>query len=575
MKTKQLLFLLLISIISINLIAQNEESKPGKVKKKTSSSSYQQKKAWSVGVFGGQPIVMGDVNINPMAYGYGLNIQKNLGHTLAIRANIVNGSAFGADRKYANANMVDHNPALNGINNPAIDYSTNGLTTYMNYKMNFTESSFQLLYKFDFQDFRTTEEPKASFFIFLGGGALLFDTWTDQLDASGALHDFNSIYTAYAAGTKTQSECKQAVIEMLDGDYETALEGNPQGTAKSYETVVMNRVMLPVLNGGIGWRFRLSDRLDLALESKATYTANDILDGQRWTRTGTGLTENTDIFMFTSIGLNIRLGSSDNIYWFDNPSAEHYKVTLENRRKISLLSSDVDNDGVSDYFDKDLNTPEGVKVDVNGMPIDSDNDGIPDYKDLDPFTDKGANVDSTGVPVDTDHDGVPDHKDLDNNTPEGMLVNFQGKPIGEKGSVSGISGSKLGFLPAIFFDFDDASLKTESLAALVTIGQAMKYNPNTKLKVIGYTDNTGSQEYNKRLGMKRAENVVNFIAMQGISKDRFIIESKGEADPLTDVKSSDANKLNRRVQFMVIDGGSTNQSNEEPPSSDEFEDIDE
>jgi len=43
--------------------------------------------------------------------------------------------------------------------------------------------------------------------------------------------------------------------------------------------------------------------------------------------------------------------------------------------------------------------------------------------------------------------------------------------------------------------------------------------------------------------------------MQGINANRFVIESKGAADPLTDVKSNDANRLNRRVQFKVIEGG--------------------
>lgn len=550
---KKSIFITLLVLFSVTLFAQNESGSE-KIKKKK-NENYKPKKSWSIGAFGGNPIIFGDVNINPKALGYGINIQKAFGHSLSLRLQVAKGFAKGVDRKYMNTNMVDHNPAFNGGNSSYYDYSTNGKHTYFNFKTDYLESNLQLVYNFDFQSFRTAENPKFNAYLFLGGGALIFNSSTDQLNNSFVMHDFNSIYDDYVAGTITQGEAKTKALELIDGDYETPLEGNPKGDAKSFETEVLGGAFLATINGGLGMRFKLSPRVDLAIEGRATYTKNDLIDGQRWERSGIDgeVSRNDDIILFTSLGINIRLGKLDNVYWFDNPSAQHYKVTLENKRKVALLSSDVDNDGVSDYFDKDLETPEGVRVGVNGVPIDSDNDGIPDYQDANPFSDKGATVDSKGQAIDSDGDGVPDHKDLDNNTKGGELVNFQGKSIGKRGSATGVAGSSLGFLPAIFFDFDNATLRTEFLGDLATIANALKYNSGAKLQIIGYTDNIGSAEYNKALGLRRAQAVVSVLEMQGITKDRIEVISKGEAEPLTDVKSGDANRLNRRVQFKVIE----------------------
>ncbi len=86
-------------------------------------------------------------------------------------------------------------------------------------------------------------------------------------------------------------------------------------------------------------------------------------------------------------------------------------------------------------------------------------------------------------------------------------------------------------------------------------------------------DNIGSAEYNKALGLRRAQAVVSVLEMQGISKDRIEVISKGEAEPLTDVRSGDANRLNRRVQFKVIE---TSQLPPPPPEEEnKTDDFDE
>lgn len=571
MKRVTLIIAIILFAYSFQLYAQvADEDKPGKIKKTPAQNeSLKLNKSWSVGAYGGLPIVFGDVNPEYLAIGYGLTIQKAFSHSTSLRLIGGTGFARGIDRKYATSFMINKNPALNGQQDPFVDFTSIGYT-YFNYKMTYYDLNFHLIYNFAANDYRAKEFPGINFYIFGGGGLMLYKAFTDQLDQNGALYDFSTIYNDYKNGNITQNEAKKLVAAMLDRNYETACDGNPDGAAPTWQTIILNHIGLPNFSGGIGARFKINSHFDFSVETRAHYTNEDLLDGQRWDRSDNIRSPHNDIFFFTSIGLNYRLGRIDNVYWFDNPAAMHYKITLENKRKIALLSSDTDNDGVSDYFDKDLETPEGVKVDAQGKPVDSDGDNIPDHLDEEPFSDKGAIVNEKGISVDTDEDGVPDHRDLEPNTPKGRLVNFQGITIGEKGSMTGVSGSAIGFLPAIFFDFDDAKLKTEFLSALSMVAEALKSNPGYKLRIVGYTDKVGSEEYNKALGQRRAQTVADFLIIQGIDPSRLEIISKGSAEPLTDVNTQDAQRLNRRVQFELIKPSATgNGSFEEVPAKNE------
>ena len=66
---------------------------------------------------------------------------------------------------------------------------------------------------------------------------------------------------------------------------------------------------------------------------------------------------------------------------FDNLLAD----MAETKSKVEALTNDDDNDGVANTFDKDNETPEGVKVYGDGTSIDSDGDGVSDDMDKEPF----------------------------------------------------------------------------------------------------------------------------------------------------------------------------------------------
>ena len=77
----------------------------------------------------------------------------------------------------------------------------------------------------------------------------------------------------------------------------------------------------------------------------------------------------------------------------------------------------------------------------------------------------------------------------------------------------------------------------------------MKNNSNLKLVVVGHADAQGSSDFNKKLGLRRAESVVAYLVkVYGIDKSRLSADTKGSSDLLTKQKSSMAD---RRVDIMT------------------------
>ena len=206
---------------------------------------------------------------------------------------------------------------------------------------------------------------------------------------------------------------------------------------------------------------------------------------------------------------------------------------------------DGDNDGVSDYFDKDPETPEGYIVDGSGVAQDTDKDGIPDELDDDPYSTKGAQVDANGVEYDQDADGIPDAKDLEQNTPTGQLVNFQGVSI--KDRIGGGGGNDSYFLPSVYFDFNKSLVTKANYQRMAVIANYMKANPNAKLEVVGHTDPIGTESYNTNLSERRAKAVVKALVNDfDMDESRLEVTAKGESELV-----SKRNDINRRVEFRI------------------------
>lgn len=131
----------------------------------------------------------------------------------------------------------------------------------------------------------------------------------------------------------------------------------------------------------------------------------------------------------------------------------------------------------------------------------------------------------------------------------------------------------------IFYDFDKASLRPESKAALDEMAQVMRDNPNITIEMASHTDRKGSDEYNLALSERRAKSVIDYLIAVGISPDRLQHIGYGESRPKTITKrlakeypqfpegtlldekfietlseedQEAADQINRRTEFQVL-----------------------
>ena len=304
---------------------------------------------------------------------------------------------------------------------------------------------------------------------------------------------------------------------------------------------------------GLRADYKLNDRINLHLD----YTIRNAF-GDKWDASIMSTQNKTDNFAFISFGCTFKIGNHNYSSEWSSPLDAIKQNISRLNVEIEGFTEDADNDGVSDAFDKDPNTPIGVPVDGAGKSLDVDMDGVPDYRDADPFSNRGAIVDNNGVEYDDDNDGVPNIKDLETNTPIGHMVNQFGISIGNS-----FTNESIIYFPSIYFDVGSVQINPSNQSKLATIAILLKNNKFLKLNVIGHTDKSGSQNNNKVLGLKRANTVINYLVSNfNISADQLFAISMGEENPLqldhNLLKDQEQNSIrndklyiNRRVDFEI------------------------
>ncbi|MEY2830483.1 MAG: hypothetical protein RIQ33_2341 [Bacteroidota bacterium] len=330
----------------------------------------------------------------------------------------------------------------------------------------------------------------------------------------------------------------------------------------------------------LGLKYNLSKCIDVALEGSLRFTTTDKLDAvsDQLVRTydknyqatvqtvgnanKTALATSRyqgyayDKYAYIGVKVNFKLGScnaaNSNIEWNDPQTAILKNVDNEMGKLRSLLN-DGDKDGVSDAFDKEPNTPTGVKVDGAGQALDVDSDGVADYKDDELFSPKGATVNDNGIAADADNDGVADIKDLEPNTKANALVNFRGVTIGSRDAAikAASTGDKPLFIfPSVYFDVNSAVIRGQYNDVLADAARSLIKYQDIKINIYGNCDVRGNDEINNDLGKKRAEAVANYIRTNfKIDASRIkVIETNGKSHPI-----SNQHRPNRRVDILLAE----------------------
>ncbi len=104
---------------------------------------------------------------------------------------------------------------------------------------------------------------------------------------------------------------------------------------------------------------------------------------------------------------------------------------------------------------------------------------------------------------------------------------------------------------AVRFDTNKSTLTSAAKNNLDKLIPVFKQYPDTNIQIYGYTDSTGSAEYNLNLSNQRAAAVQVYLAGKGLKDARFQTTGLGIADPIATNDTPEGRTQNRRVEFAI------------------------
>lgn len=104
----------------------------------------------------------------------------------------------------------------------------------------------------------------------------------------------------------------------------------------------------------------------------------------------------------------------------------------------------------------------------------------------------------------------------------------------------------------ITFKTDSADINAGFYATLNSVAKVLNKYSNSTVMVSGYTDSTGSADYNQTLSRNRANAVAAYLQGQGVKASRFEILGMGSSNPIASNADAAGRQQNRRVEIKII-----------------------
>lgn len=309
----------------------------------------------------------------------------------------------------------------------------------------------------------------------------------------------------------------------IDNGYKIAYGGYNSGQTGTKSGLIATFGKFKARNGRRGWSLlggasagggyavKLGKRVNLALEQKFTFVEYDYLDAFKG---GNG----KDIYSFSSARLNLNLGNSKSyvepLWWLNPKNYVYNEINKPDHIEFPPTPPlpDADNDGVTDQFDKEPNTPAGCPVDTHGVSKDTDGDGVPDCKDHELLTSQSC------FPVDANGVGT---------CPEPACCKAI-RDILDSGIVVGGGKCKITNLPSVQFKSGSAVLTNEAKALLESAASQLRANADCNVKLVGH--GTTSKRL-QQLSWDRVNAVKKYLVQgKGIAEGRVIFTYAQEGD---------------------------------------------
>ena len=103
----------------------------------------------------------------------------------------------------------------------------------------------------------------------------------------------------------------------------------------------------------------------------------------------------------------------------------------------------------------------------------------------------------------------------------------------------------------VYFRFDATKIEESELAKVEAVARHLAENPDRVVTIEGNCDERGSNEYNLSLGDDRAIIISNYLASNGIARNRMETVSRGETNPAVEGHGESAWSQNRRGEFII------------------------
>jgi OOP family OmpA-OmpF porin len=327
----------------------------------------------------------------------------------------------------------------------------------------------------------------------------------------GAILEYN-ITNSFAIGTKFQYRSHNK--DNLEGSNKTAIDGG-----YNYKGVTNDYVAL----GTIFIRWKLGG------------------DKQAHVRNLSPYTEMHEALTLARLAL-AKADSTEKKAQQYQHETDSLKLLVDSLNKTIADGVDSDCDGVPDSRDKEPNTPHGNRVDFYGRTLpcfeEAKRQPVEVMREI-PVPKAKINlikIDLNSNGKDSDNDGVPDDRDKEPNTPPNTPVDFWGRSLNKDTNGFG----------SVYFEFDKSDLNDEAHATIKQVAEKMAEDKSLRVEIRGYCDFKGTESYNLKLSLLRAEKAKQeLIKLYKISPMRIVVNGKGKL-----LGSETTAYLNRRCNFF-------------------------